>query len=85
MTTPNGTSAINAPGDQFTYEAAVATPENTTTSLTVPTLTFGSEGYPRPSPARWQARALPTGSPPGTVTVYYDYGVTGRPSCAKRP
>ena len=45
MTTPNGTSATTS-ADQFTYKAAVATPENTTTSLTVPSLTFGSEGSP---------------------------------------
>ncbi len=78
VTTPNGTSAVNAPSDQFTYEAAVATPENTTTSLTVPSLTFGSEGSPAAFTGTVAGPSASDGIPAGTVTVYYDYGVTGQ-------
>ena len=78
MTTPNGTSAVNAPSDQFTYAAPVTTPENTTTSLTVPTLTVGSEGSPAAFTGTVAGPSASDGIPAGTVTVYYDYGVTGQ-------
>ena len=77
VTTPNGTSAVNAPSDQFTYAASV-TPENTTTSLTVPTLTYGSEGSPAAFTGTVAGPSASDGIPAGTVTVYYDYGVTGQ-------
>ena len=77
VTTPNGTSATSS-ADQFTYEAPVTTPENTTTSLTVPTLTFGSEGSPVAFTGTVAGPSASDGIPAGTVTVYYDYGVTGQ-------
>ena len=77
VTTPNGTSAINAPSDHFTYNA-VTTPENTTTSLTVPALTYGSEGPPAAFTGTVAGPSASDGIPAGTVTVYYDYGVTGQ-------
>ena len=77
VTTPNGTSATSS-ADQFTYQAAVATPENTTTSLSVPTLTFGSEGSPVAFTGTVAGPSSADGVPAGTVTVYYDYGVTGQ-------
>ena len=77
VTTPNGTSAINAPSDQFTYNAP-ATPENTTTSLTVPTLTFGAEGAPAAFTGTVAGPASADGIPAGTVTVYDNYGVAGQ-------
>ena len=62
----------------FTVSPASATPENTTTSLTVPTLTFGSEGSPAAFTGTVAGPSSADGVPAGTVTVYYDYGVTGQ-------
>ena len=78
VTTPNGTSALNAPSDQYTYVQPVATPENTTTSLTVPTLTFGSEGSPAAFTGTVAGPASADGVPAGTVTVFDNFGVTGQ-------
>ena len=77
VTTPNGTSAVNV-SDEFTYKAPVITPENTTTSLTLPTLTFGSEGSPAAFTGTVVGPTSADGIPAGTVTVYYNYGVTGQ-------
>ena len=62
----------------FTVSPASATPENTTTSLTVPGLTFGSEGSPAAFTGTVAGPSSADGVPAGTVTVYYDYGVTGQ-------
>ena len=62
----------------FTVSPASATPENTTTSLTVPSLTFGSEGSPAAFTGTVAGPSSADGIPAGTVTVYYDYGVTGQ-------
>ena len=52
--------------------------ENTTTSLTVPTLTFGSEGSPAAFTGTVAGPTTADGVPAGTVTVYDNYGVTGQ-------
>ncbi len=77
VTTPNGTSAKTS-ADHFTYAVPVTTPENTTTSLSVPTLTFGSEGSPAAFTGTVAGPSASDGIPAGTVTVYYNYGVTGQ-------
>ena len=77
VTTPNGTSAVNSPSDHFTYNAP-ATPENTATSLTVPTLTFGAEGAPTAFTGTVVGPASADGIPAGTVTVFDNFGVAGQ-------
>ncbi len=71
----------------FTYNASTSSPqgltvspeaENTTTSLTLPTLTYGSEGSPAAFTGTVAGPSSADGIPAGTVTVYYDYGVAGQ-------
>ena len=71
----------------FTYNASTSSPqgltvspeaESTTTSLTLPTLTYGAEGSPAAFTGTVAGPSAPDGIPAGTVTVYDDYGVAGQ-------
>ena len=55
---------------------ATATPENTTTSLTVPTLTVGAEGAPAAFTGTVAGPASGDGVPAGTVTVFLTTSVS---------
>ena len=76
----NGVNTSLASNEESATPTSGVTTENTTTSLTEPTLTYGAEGSPAvfTGTVAGPSGASSDGVPAGTVTVYYDYGVAGQ-------
>ena len=81
----NGVNTSIPSNEEFATPQSTVTAENTTTSLTEPTLTYGAEGSPAAFTGTVAGPSGATGSPPGRSPSTTITGARGRPSCARRP